>query len=152
MVTPARRSTYFPSLFHGDWSDLLEAFGTPTSPPEGLRLEEYVDDGHLVIRAEMPGIDPERDVDITVQHGSLRIRATRRAEHHTEEKDYFRTEFHYGSFTRVVPLPAGASEDDVVADYQDGILKIRVPLRSEREAARRIQVQRPGDAADSAPE
>lgn len=143
MATPARRNPWtVPSLFHGDWPDLLQSFSAGLEESPGIRLEELIDGGDLIIRAEIPGIDPERDVDITVQQGSLRIRAQRRAEARSEEKGYFRTEFQYGSFTRVVPLPAGADESDVSAHYHDGILEIRVPLESERASARRVPVAR----------
>jgi len=111
--------------------------------PEPLRLEEFVDGSTLVIRAEMPGIDPDRDVDITVHDGSLRIRATRRCERKEEDQGWIRSEFQYGSFTRVLALPPSASEDDVEAHYRDGILEIRVPLGSESPQARTVPVRRP---------
>lgn len=93
-----------------------------------LRVEEYRENGTLVVRAEMAGIDPDKDVEITVHDGMLHIQAERREEEKTEEKDYHCRELRYGSFTRELPLPEGASEKDVKASYKDGILEIRVPL------------------------
>jgi HSP20 family protein len=112
--------------------------------PEPLRLEEFVEGTTLVIRAEMPGIDPDKDVDITVHDGSLRIRATRRCEHREQDEGWIRSEFQYGSFTRVLALPPSASEEEVEAHYRDGILEIRVPLGTESPQARTVPVRRPG--------
>jgi HSP20 family protein len=93
-----------------------------------VRVEDYVDEGQHVVRAELPGIDPESDVDITVQDGILTITAERRE----EKKEGGRSEFRYGSFSRSVSLPAGADEEDVTATYRDGILEVRTPLKEEK--------------------
>ena len=114
-----------------DWLDL-------TVPD--MRVEEYQEDGHLVVKAEMPGLDPEHDVEITVQDHVLRIRAERREETRTEEKEGYRSEFRYGSFSRAVSLPLGADEDDVTATYRDGILEVRVPFDAEQTATRKVPV------------
>jgi HSP20 family protein len=106
------------------------------------RVEEYEDEGMMVVRAEMPGIDPERDVELTVTDGTLLIKAERRQETKVEEKKGFRSEFRYGAFTRTVPLPAGVTEKDVTATYTDGILEVRLPIDRGRAEARKIPVVR----------
>jgi HSP20 family protein len=106
------------------------------------RLEEFTDGDTLVVRAEMPGIDPEHDVDITVANGTLRIQAERKEESTSEEKTSYRSEFRYGSFTRTLPLPAGATEDDVKATYRDGILEVRIPVNTTQAEARKVPVGR----------
>ena len=93
-----------------------------------VRVDEYREDSTLVVRAEMAGIDPEKDVEISVSDGVLHIGAERREEKKDEGKDYYRQELRYGSFTRDLPLPEGIQESDVKASYKDGILEIRVPL------------------------
>jgi HSP20 family protein len=93
-----------------------------------IRVDEYRDDDTQVIRAELPGIDPEKDVEISVSGGMLRINAERRVEEKTEQKGYTRHEMRYGSFTRTLPLAEGATEDDIKAEYKDGVLEIRVPI------------------------
>jgi HSP20 family protein len=93
-----------------------------------IRVEEFTDDGTLVIKAEMPGIDPDKDVEIEIFEGTLRISAERRQEEKSEDKDFTRRELRYGSFSRTLPLPAGATESDIKATYRDGMLEIRVPL------------------------
>lgn len=115
-------------------------FFRPEVAAEGMiRVDEYRHDGELVIRAELPGIDPEKDVELTVLDGMLRIEAERREEEKVEEKGYLRHELRCGSFVRMLPLPEGVSEADVTATYKDGILEIHVPAPA-REPAKKIAI------------
>lgn len=107
-----------------------------------MRVEEFTDDGHLVVRAEIPGIDPDNDVEITVTDHMLNLRAQRRSETTTEDKKGYRSEFRYGSFARSIRLPAGATEDDVHATYTDGILEVRIPVDAAEASAKKIPVER----------
>ena len=79
----------------------------------------------------MPGIDPEKDVEVTVSGGMLHIRAERREEKNKDEKGYRRRELRYGSFSRSLPLPDGVEQSDVTADFKDGMLEIRVSIPKE---------------------
>jgi HSP20 family protein len=98
-------------------------------------------DGDLVIRAELPGIDPEKDVDISVHKDVLTIKGERRHEEKTEGKDgFYRFESHYGSFRRSVVLPEGARPDDIRATYEDGILEVVVPRGGELSVPKRIPI------------
>jgi HSP20 family protein len=96
-----------------------------------LRVEEYVDEGTLIVRAELPDIDPEKDVELSVADGVLHIRAQREEKTEKKEKDVYRSEFRYGSFVRDVALPKGVSGDDITASYKDCILEIRAPMAEE---------------------
>jgi HSP20 family protein len=102
-------------------------FGHDTTGEHLIRVDEFRENGNLVIRAELPGIDPDKDVELTVSGSMLHIDAKHREEEDVEEKGYVRRELRYGSFTRTLPLPEGVSESDVTATYKDGILEIRVP-------------------------
>lgn len=93
-----------------------------------IRVDEFREDDHEVIRAELPDIDPDKDVDVSVQDGMLRIAAQRRVEEQKQDTGYTRRELRYGSFSRTLPLPDGADENDIKASYKDGILEIRVPV------------------------
>ena len=93
-----------------------------------IRIEDYTEDGHYVVRAEIAGIDPGKDLEVSVGGGYLSIRATRSS--HAEGKH--RSEFRYGSFGRTLELPPGADPDEVTADYTHGILTIKVPVKGER--------------------
>lgn len=121
-----------------DWPDIWRELGTDLD----IKVEEFTDDGELVVRAEMPGIDPDNDVEITVTDRTLHLHAERQSETETETKKGYRSEFRYGSFSRSIPLPVGATEDDVHANYNDGILEVRIPINSQEVAARKIPIQR----------
>lgn len=102
-----------------------------------IRIEDYTEDGCYVVRAEIAGVDPAKDIQVQVQAGYLSIRVER--SDRVEGKH--RSEFRYGSFSRTVELPARANADDVTADYADGILTIKIALKGEhQEAGRTIQV------------
>ncbi len=92
-----------------------------------LKIEEGAEDGAYVVRAEIPGVDPDDDIDVSVEGGRLSIRAERSSRTERDEEG-FRSEFRYGSFSRVIALPEGVDVDDIEASYADGILRIRVPL------------------------
>jgi HSP20 family protein len=129
----------WPAWFGRPFGDLS---GLWTSLDETLKVEEYDADGQHVVRAEMPGIDPDKDVDITIADGRLHLRADRRSETKTEDTKGYRTEFWYGSFERTLRLPTGATEADVTATYTDGILEVRVPIDTAFAESRRIPVVR----------
>lgn len=105
-----------------------------TEPGDLVRVEEYREDGTLVVRADLPGIDPDKDVEVTVSDGILRIDAERRGEEKREGKGYLRQEVHYGSVSRSLPLPEGVSEADITATYKAGVLEVRVPEPAPEEA------------------
>ncbi len=133
--------------FRSLWRDWPERFHFPEMvvlDEDEMKVDEYQENGNLVIRAEMPGVDPENDIDLEVSDGRLTIRAERRREEETEERNYYRCEMHYGAFSRSLPLPAGVEEDDIKASYANGILEIRVPTPAERQPAakQKIKVER----------
>jgi HSP20 family protein len=106
-----------------------------------IRVEEYREDGALVVRADLPGIDPGKDVELTVSGGVLHIEAERRQEEKREEEGYLRREVRYGSFSRSLPLPEGVTEADITATYKDGVLEIRIP-EPKREEAKKIAISK----------
>jgi HSP20 family molecular chaperone IbpA len=119
------------------WTDMTEWFEQDVLPRAGvIRLEDRVTDTEYTVRAELPGLDPEKDVQVTVAHGLLTVHAERKEETQTKH----RTEFRYGVFERAVRLPANADETGVKAAYRDGILEITVPLRPVEGAAKRIDI------------
>lgn len=135
MPLPARRHA-FPDRF--DWLDTPWPAFLPFGPGQAFRVEDYTADGKYVIRAELPGVDPEKDVEVTVNADVLTIRAERRE----ESREDRRSEFRYGSLTRSVPLPEGADPDKITAKYVKGVLEVTVPIPEQpRSARRRIAVQ-----------
>jgi HSP20 family protein len=111
-----------------DWP-LLD---TRASATRTIRVEEQMaDDRTLVVRAELPGIDPEKDLDVHVRDHMLEIRAQRTQEETEDQDGATRSEFHYGSFYRALRLPPGTKESDVEATYKDGIVEVRVPVAEQ---------------------
>ncbi|HEY2502986.1 MAG TPA: HSP20 family small heat-shock protein [Mycobacterium sp.] len=129
------------SLFP-EFSELFAGFPSlaglrPIFDTRVMRLEDEIKDGRYVVRAEMPGVDPAKDIDITVRDGQLTIKAER-----SEKKDFDgRSEFSYGSFVRTVSLPAGADEGNIEATYDKGILTVSVAVSEPKPAERHVPVQ-----------
>jgi len=134
-----------PSLQDLLWSAWpLRGLDLTLDDPLHVRIEEMRDGDDLVVRAELPGLDPEKDVEVTVADGVLTIAGERHEETTTGEKGKpgYRSEFRYGSFQRVLRLPRGVREEDVHASYVDGILEIRVPTAVERPSPSKVPVTR----------
>ncbi|HLN70787.1 MAG TPA: Hsp20/alpha crystallin family protein, partial [Streptosporangiaceae bacterium] len=91
--------------------------------------------------ADLPGIDPDKDVELTVSDRMLHIEAERREEEKREEKGYVRREVRYGSLSRSLPLPEGITGADITATYEAGVLEIRIP-EPQREPARKIAISK----------
>lgn len=87
-------------------------------------------DSEIVVKAELPGLRRE-DIDVTVEQGTLTIRGQRRREDAVAEQAYHRVERSYGSFARSFTLPATVDASGVRADYRDGMLTVRLPLRRD---------------------
>ncbi|GAA3044251.1 Hsp20/alpha crystallin family protein [Actinokineospora globicatena] len=115
------------SAFVPDLARLFEAF--PFYDRHLLRVEDHIADGVYVLRAEVPGVDPEEGVKVTVQGDVLTV-ATERSE---AKHQRGRSEFHYGLAARSVTLPRGADVDAIKATCRDGVLELRVPLRESPE-------------------
>lgn len=94
-------------------------------------VDVFSREGDLVVRAEVPGINPDEDVDISVQNGVLHIRGERRQEERGNGDGAYRIESSYGAFERSVLLPEGVSPDDISATYENGILEVVVPKAAE---------------------
>ncbi|MDJ0489686.1 Hsp20/alpha crystallin family protein [Rhodococcus qingshengii] len=133
-----RQSSAWPTL--PDWSDLMARFESmpPWTSLEGhmIRVEEHLDKGRYTLRAELPGVDPEKDVEISVRDGQLTIKAERIE----QDREGTRSEFRYGSFYRSMPLPVGAKEDDINAAYADGILTVTMPVAESPTSEKRIEI------------
>jgi HSP20 family protein len=101
-----------------------------------LRVEEETKDDVYEVRAEVPGVDPADDIEVTVRDGQLTIKAERTQ---TSESNGH-SEFSYGSFMRTISLPAGADEDEIHATYDRGILTVSVPLSEDQSSEKRVEV------------
>ncbi|MFF5923410.1 Hsp20/alpha crystallin family protein [Streptomyces flavochromogenes] len=144
-----RRHSHFPDF--DDWFN-REFPGLPGWRPgsaaHSIPVEMTGGDGEYVLKAELPGMDPDRDISITVDDNLITVSA----EHSESTEDKEHSEFRYGSFRRTVRLPATIPADDVEASYADGILTVRIPMPDEEDttSVRTIPVKRAGAPAEGA--
>ncbi|OLR94477.1 Hsp20/alpha crystallin family protein [Actinokineospora bangkokensis] len=123
MTSILPRNSFVPDVFR-----LLETL--PLVDRHIMRVEDYLDADTYVIRAEMPGMDPAKDIEVTIDGDVLTITGQR-----TEgRKTHGRSEFHYGTYARSITLPRGADGDKVEATYTAGVLQLTVPMTSSPKA------------------
>jgi HSP20 family protein len=92
-------------------------------------------DDALVLRADLPGLDRD-DVSIEIKDNVLTVSGERRDAHEDERQGYHRVERSYGSFARSLTLPRGVDAASVSADFDKGVLEVRIPKPAEREPHR----------------
>ncbi|MBW4518199.1 MAG: Hsp20/alpha crystallin family protein [Scytolyngbya sp. HA4215-MV1] len=104
---------------------------TTNSQTEWMPAVELKDAGdHLVLKAQLPGMTA-KDLDVQVMREAVALSGEHRYEQKSEEKGYFHSEFRYGKFQRVIPLPIAVQNDQVQADFKDGILTLTLPKVAE---------------------
>lgn len=111
--------------------DLDRLFGEVAQERPWIPRVDVLDkEDNLVIRAELPGMNPD-DIDVTVENSQLVISGTRSFETEEDEKGYHRREIARGEFQRTIYLPDEFDTEKISAEYHDGILEIAVPKRPE---------------------
>ena len=121
--------------------DIDELFGRFLQRPESSfqsrvpRMETYRKDNDYVVKVDLPGVNPQ-DVHVETEGNLLTISGERKGEERGSE---YRETF-YGKFERQITLPQGVEADKVTANYQHGVLEIRVPLPAQL-AARKVPIQ-----------
>jgi HSP20 family protein len=103
-----------------------EALGTNFVPP----VDVYEDEQGITLKMEVPGID-EKDIDIRLENNTLTVRGERKFEKEEKEENFQRVERRYGSFTRSFTLPSTVDTDNVSADYDKGVLALKLAKRAE---------------------
>jgi HSP20 family protein len=100
-------------------------------------LEDYYE-----INVELPGVKTE-DVDVSTEDNSLVVRGEKRYEHEETGRTYFFSEREYGSFQRTFRLPPDADSDKIDAEFNDGILRLKISKRtSSQTAAKKIAIRK----------
>jgi HSP20 family protein len=126
-----------------DASRLFEALlgNGHTRPRRWMPAMDLVErDDHFLVRADLPGMN-EEDVSLEVEDGILTISGERRSEESKEDEGYYRLERAAGRFQRSFSLPEGIDPEQVTAEFDRGVLEIRVPKPAERQP-RRIEIGR----------
>ncbi|MEN9517598.1 MAG: heat shock protein Hsp20 [Cyanobacteriota bacterium] len=113
----------------------LADFGNFSKVPAAELTEN---EENLVLKLEVPGMQPA-DLNIEAASKSISISGERKSETQTEEEGKTRTEFRYGSFQRVIPLPVRIQNTEVKAEYKNGILHLTLP-KAEAEKNKVVKV------------
>ena len=87
-------------------------------------------DHELVLKAELPDMSRE-DIDITVENFVLTVKGEKKLSHEVKEEQYHHVERRYGTFSRSFSLPQTVDSSRVAAEYKNGVLTVRLPLREE---------------------
>ena len=125
---PFRELNMFPVRFgrflDKDWEKTMST--TVWNPS----VDIFENDTDIVVKVEAPGMNA-KDFDLRIENNVLMVKGERKFEKETKEENYHRVEREYGSFSRSFALPTGVKEENVTAEYKDGILKIVLPKKEE---------------------
>lgn len=128
------------------FDELMQAGREPLDAPQAaltgwvpaVEMDEM--DSDIVLKAELPGLEA-KDLDIQVTRDAVMIAGEQRREQRSEEKGHFHSEFRYGKFQRIIPLPAQVQNDQAKADLQNGILTLTLPkAESERRRVFKVNI------------
>ena len=154
-LTPWRKQTDLSRPTGGlrrlrDEMDLLfdSFFGSPRSSEWGFpetaggwapEIEVIESDKEFVVRAEVPGLDP-KDIEVSVTGNRLTLSGEKKEETEEKKSGYYRSERRFGSFHRSIELPAGTKPDAISAEYDKGVLTLKIG-KAEEAKAQRIPVK-----------
>lgn len=132
--------------FRGDLDRAFDRFRNPAWLTEELdgsslrpRIESFVQDGKLIVRADMPGIAP-KNIEVNVTGNVLNVRGKREDKKETTKRDFIRREVRYGSYEYSAPLPEGIKAEDVKAAYRDGVLELTAPYQRQPELRHSVMI------------
>ncbi|MBN1530623.1 MAG: Hsp20/alpha crystallin family protein [Thermoleophilaceae bacterium] len=131
-----------PQPFSREVDRLFDAFfgaGTAESGRWVPAMDLWEADEHFVLKADLPGLS-EEDVTIEVQDGALAITGERHEEDRQDGKGWYRFERSFGKFSRTLTLPEGVDPDGITAEFNAGVLEVRIP-KPEQRKPRRVEVK-----------
>jgi HSP20 family protein len=128
-------------LFHESVSEGRdESLSTSSFAPA---VDVYEDEHNITLKIEVPGID-EKDIDVRIENNTLTVHGERKFEKEEKEENYRRIERRYGSFTRTFTLPNIVDTESVSANYEKGVLKVKLDKKAEAKP-KQIKVNVGGD-------
>jgi HSP20 family protein len=124
----------------GDMNRLFDRFFEGRTPNGMSRrwipaMDLVETDDHLVLRGDLPGMT-EDDIDIEIKDSVLTVSGERKAEHEDKGEGYHRVERAFGRFSRSLSLPQGIDPDKVEAQFDKGVLEVRIPKPAEAKPTR----------------
>ena len=114
-------------LFRDSFGDREEALTTSSFAPA---VDVYEDEHNITLKVEVPGIE-EKDIDVRIENNTLTVHGERKFEEEEKEENYRRVERQYGSFTRSFTLPQTVDQESVSANYDKGVLNIKLAKKAE---------------------
>ena len=124
----------------------LSLLDRPTGLEESLTVAEWTpavdieeNEKEYLVKVEIPEVKKE-NVKVLVEEGSLIIQGERRKEKEEKNAKFHRTERSYGSFLRTFTLPVDADEKKIAAEFEDGMLKVRLP-KTESAKPKSIEIK-----------
>jgi HSP20 family protein len=128
-------------VLQNDMNRLFDAFfqGRGGNRASGGAMQRWIPpmdlteaEGEYVVRADLPGLS-EEDIEIQVKDDVLTISGERKSEHHDSGEGFYRVERAFGRFSRSLDLPAGVDPASVSAEFEKGVLEVRVPKPEEHQ-------------------
>jgi HSP20 family protein len=123
-----------PTGFHRDFDELVERFFNEDRPvfrdlfrdgfSPAIDVEQTED--AVIVKAEIPGVDP-KDLDVNFADGVLTIKGEKSDKREQKDKNYHRIERTFGSFSRSLALPCEIDQENIKADYKEGVLSLNLP-------------------------
>lgn len=127
-----------------EMEQVLEEFSRRPQQGSGSRrftpaVDVYEEEENIIVEAPLAGIDPS-NVNVSIDNGVLSIEGESKKEHEVDDEDYYRKEVRSGSFFRQLSLPTQVNEDEISAEFEDGVLTITCP-KEERTGGTEIRVE-----------
>ncbi len=119
-----------------DMQDLIDRLGVrPVTTGWRPATDVYRENGTLMVRTELPGIDPDTELEIDVENNVLHITGEKKTDREVKDENRYLRERRFGTFRRDVLLPEGVDAEAITATYDQGILTVSVPLPVESEVS-----------------
>lgn len=135
-------------LFDSFFGRRGEAGGAAQARRRWVPAMDLVETGDsLVLRADLPGLGRD-DVEVEVKDGVLTVSGERRAEHEDKREGYHRGERSFGQFSRSLELPKGVDPESVSAEFENGVLEVRIPKPAERQPTR-VEIGRGAERSEA---
>lgn len=141
--------------FMDDMDRVFQEFNGPRAPFSiekaawTPKLEVTKSNGDLIVKADLPGINRE-DINLEIGDGVLTLSGERKQESTEEREGFYRSEVSYGSFFRSIPLPKGVTPENATANFENGVLEVKIAVPTVESSSRKIEITEGGKAPNAA--
>ena len=125
----------------GEIENVFEEFSFPVISKIGsdLAIDLYEEDNNIMAKMNLPGVNPDK-INIEVEDNTLHVSGSHEEEKEEKKKHYYHKEIKKGSFERMVTLPQSVKKDEVSAEYNQGVLKIKLPKTKKEETTHKVKI------------